>query len=148
MKRYSETPKKVFICSPLRPRGEMEEERQKDLHRNQQLARFACRYATEHDYMPMAPHLYFTQFLDDADPQDREDGIHYGLKWLEECDEIWVIERRITEGMKHEIAAARKCGMREKHFVISLRPEERLLNDLIGEIFIEMYSNVVKRTFD
>ena len=29
-----------------------------------------------------------------------------------------------------------------------LRPEERLLNDLIGEIFIEMYSNVVKRTFD
>lgn len=32
--------------------------------------------------------------------------------------------------------------------MISLRPEERLLNDLIGEIFIEMYSNVVKRTFD
>lgn len=98
--------------------------------------------------MPMAPHLYFTQFLDDADPQDREDGIHYGLKWLEECDEIWVIERRVTEGMKHEIATARRRGMREKHFVISLRPEERLLNDLIGEIFIEMYSNVVKRTFD
>lgn len=78
VKGYSETPKKVFICSPLRPRGETEEEQQSDLHKNQQLARFACRYATEHGYMPMAPHLYFTQFMDDADPQDREDGIHYG----------------------------------------------------------------------
>ena len=89
-----------------------------------------------------------TQFLDDADPQDREDGIHYGLKWLEDCEEIWVIERRITEGMKREIAVARKRGIREKHFVISLRPEERLLNDLIGECFVEMYSAVDKRTFD
>ncbi len=148
VKRYSETPKKVFICSPLRPKGETVEERKKDLHRNQQLARFACRYATEHGYMPLAPHIYFTQFMDDADPQDREDGIRYGLKWLEDCEEIWVVERRVTEGMKREIAVARKRGMREKHFVISLRPEERLLNDLIGECFVEMYSAVDNRTFD
>ena len=148
VKRYSETPKKVFICSPLRPHDETEEEKQKELHRNQLLALFACRYAAEHGYMPMAPHLYFTQFMDDADPRDREDGIRYGLKWLEDCDEIWVIERRITEGMKREIAAARKRGMREKHFVISLRPEERLLNELIGECFVEMYGAVNKRTFD
>ena len=94
MKRYSETPKKVYICSPLRPRGETEEERKKDLHRNQQLARFACRYATEHGYMPLAPHIYFTQFMDDDDPQDREDGIRYGLKWLEDCEEIWRDEAR------------------------------------------------------
>ncbi len=148
MKRYSETPQKVFICSPLRPCGETEEEKQKDLHRNKQLARFACRYATEHGYMPLAPHLYFTEFMDESDPKDREEGIRYGLKWLEACEEIWVIERRITDGMKREIAVARKRGMREKHFVISLRPEERLLNDLIGECFVEMYGAVNKRTFE
>lgn len=148
VKRYSEEPKRVYICSPLRPHGETEEERKKDLHRNEQLARFACRYATEHGCMPLAPHLYFSQFMDDADPQDREDGIRYGLKWLEGCEEIWVVERRITEGMKREIAVARKRGMKEKHLVISLKPEERLLNDLLGEIFIEMYGKVGKKVFD
>ena len=141
MDRYSETPKRVFICSPLRPTGETEEEKRKDLHRNKQLARLACRYATEHGYMPMAPHLYFPQFMDDTDSQEREDGIRYGLKWLEDCDEIWVVERRITEGMKLEIRTARKRGMKEKHLVISLKPEERLLNELIGECFIEMYDD-------
>ncbi len=147
MKRYSETPKRVFICSPLRPVGETEEERQKDLHRNRQLARFACRYATEHGCMPLAPHLYFTEFLSDDDPADREQGIWYGLKWLEDCDEIWVIERRITEGMKREIRTARKRGMKERHFVISLRPEERLLNDLVGECYVEMYDDVTRKAF-
>ena len=98
--------------------------------------------------MPLAPHLYFSQFMDDDDPQDREDGIRYGLKWLEGCEEIWVVERRITEGMKREIAVARKRGMKEKHLVISLKPEERLLNDLLGEIFIEMYGKVGKKVFD
>lgn len=148
MDRYSETPKKVFICSPFRPCGETEEEKKKDLHRNEQLARYACRYATEHGYMPLAPHLYFTQFMDDADPQDRENGIRYGLKWLEDCDEIWVIERRVTDGMRREIYKARKRGMKEKHLVISLKPEERILNDLLGEIFIEMYGSVDKKAFD
>ena len=51
MKRYSETPPKVFICSPLRPHGETEEDKRKELHRNKQLARLACRYAVEHGYI-------------------------------------------------------------------------------------------------
>ena len=96
--------------------------------------------------MPLAPHLYFPQFLNDADPEDREEGIRYGLKWLVDCDEIWIIERRITEGMKREIGVARKRGMREKHFVISLRPEERIMNDLVGECFIEMVGAVTGKT--
>ena len=146
MNSYSESPRKIFICSPLRPQGDTVEERQKDLLRNKQLARFACRYATERGYMPLAPHLYFPQFLNDADPEDREEGIRYGLKWLVDCDEIWIIERRITEGMKREIGVARKRGMREKHFVISLRPEERIMNDLVGECFIEMVGAVTGKT--
>ena len=97
--------------------------------------------------MPLAPHLYFTEFLSDDDPADREQGIWYGLKWLEDCDEIWVIERRITEGMKREIRTARKRGMKERHFVISLRPEERLLNDLVGECYVEMYDDVTRKAF-
>ena len=54
----------------------------------------------------------------------------------------------LAEYYSKNLARGVKRGMREKHFVISLKPEERLLNDLIGECFVEMYSSVAKRTFD
>ena len=49
--------------------------------------------------------------------------------------------------MKREIRTARKRGMKERHFVISLRPEERLLNDLVGECYVEMYDDVTRKAF-
>ena len=32
--------------------------------------------------LPLAPHLYFTQFLKDEDAQERATGIRFGMKWL------------------------------------------------------------------
>ena len=51
-----------------------------------------------------------------------------GLTWLEQCDELWVIGRRISEGMKREIARAEELGIPVAYFVRRRTPEERLLD--------------------
>jgi len=54
--------KYVFICSPYRPVGEDPET---ELRKNIDQAKRACRLAVSRGLIPLAPHLYFTQFLDD-----------------------------------------------------------------------------------
>ena len=120
--------KKVFICSPCRPRGETRETRQKDWISNLSLARYACRYAIDQGKMPYAPHLYFTTILSEADDEERELGILLGLFWLAQCDELWVIGRRITEGMEKEIAKAKEWGIKIVHYIPKRTREDRLLD--------------------
>lgn len=96
---------KIFICSPYRG----------DVTRNKTNALTYCRRAANDGYMPMAPHLYFTRFLDDNDPEQRNAGISAGLEWLEQCAEVWVYGEP-TEGMKIEIAHAEKLGKRVVYF--------------------------------
>ena len=103
--------KRVFICSPLKPKGNTAARRAADLRRNQENARLACEYALNRGVMPLAPHLYFPQFLSDSDPEEREMGMQLGLEWLESCDELWIIGRRITEGMEREIDVAEDLGI-------------------------------------
>ena len=63
--------KYVYICSPYRPVGEDPET---ELRKNIDQAKRACRLAVSRGLIPLAPHLYFTQFLDDNDPQERKFG--------------------------------------------------------------------------
>ena len=63
--------RKVFICSPFRPEGRTKEERERDLGRNLETARQACRIAVQNGYLPLAPHLYYPQFLSDGDMDER-----------------------------------------------------------------------------
>lgn len=90
--------KKVFICSALRG----------DIQVNIAKAAEYCRWAMiTHGALPIAPHIYFTQFLDDGSPAERELGIRAGLELLRNCDELWVFGDRVTEGMHREINMAR-----------------------------------------
>lgn len=98
--------KRVFICSPLRPQGNTVAKRAMELRHNRRTAQLACEFAVRWGYLPLAPHLYFPQFLSDSDADERERGIRFGLEWLKNCDEFWIIGRRITEGMEREIRAA------------------------------------------
>ena len=98
--------KRVFICSPLRTSTGTGKEQQIELFRNLELANLACRYAVQHGCNPMAPHLLIPGFLDDKDPEEREIGIQLGIDWLMDCDELWVIGDRISDGMRREIDAA------------------------------------------
>lgn len=93
--------KLVYICSPCRG----------DIEKNIEKAQRYCREAVElwDDVIPIAPHVYFTQFLDDTKQEERAAGIDMGLSLLAMCDELWVygIENP-SEGMRSEIEYAKQ----------------------------------------
>lgn len=86
---------KIYICSPLRG----------DVTRNQILARKYCKKIIDGRYgwLPVCPHIYFTQFMDDNDIKDRQEAMRLNKKLIDECDELWVCTNVITEGMQEEI---------------------------------------------
>jgi hypothetical protein len=96
---------KVFICSPFAG----------DTVRNILAAQGYCRKAVAEGHVPMAPHLYFPQFLEDSDPEKREKGMTMGLMWLSHCDEMWVFGEA-SPGMKTEIAYAEEHCIPVRYF--------------------------------
>lgn len=75
--------------------------------------------------LPLAPHLYFTQFLKDEDAQERATGIRFGMQWLEAADEVWVFGETISEGMAVEIKRAHElqkpvCNLPEPGRMVEL----------------------------
>lgn len=88
----------VYICSPFAG----------DVESNISVARKFCRYAVDHNAIPVAPHLLFPQFLNDNDPRERESGLFFGKVIMDKCQEIWVLNNRISSGMFAEITRAEK----------------------------------------
>ena len=94
--------RKIYICSPLRG----------NVGRNIENARRYARYVVRRcGAIPVAPHLYFTRFLNDDSPEEREFGIQAGLELLRMCEVVWVFGTKITEGMRREIEFAREIGI-------------------------------------
>ena len=122
------TMKKVFICSPFRATGETQEDYEREISANIRKAIDACRYAIREGYLPYAPHLYFTLFMDDSDDVQREIGMLLGLSWLAQCDELWVIGRTVSDGMMKEIEQAEKWSIKIVHCISKRVPEQRLLD--------------------
>lgn len=94
----------VYICSPCRG----------DYEKNIQKAREYCRKAMTNwpDVVPIAPHAYFTQFLDDTVSSERSLGMEAGIALLDMCDEIWVYGiDKPSEGMQAEIEYAQQKGI-------------------------------------
>ena len=93
--------KVVYVCSPLK--GELQENITKAIQ--------YCRQTKELGYIPYAPHVLFTTFMDDNDPKERIIAMHMGLEMLKKCDELWVFGSQITEGMAREILRAKELGI-------------------------------------
>lgn len=94
----------VYICSRYRD----------DPDRNVQKAQEYCREALElwPDVLPLAPHVYFTQFLSDSVPRERALGLAAGISLLDICDELWVYGiQNPSEGMAAEITYAKEHGI-------------------------------------
>lgn len=91
---------KIYICSPCRGRDG-------DYERNIENAATYARIVARMGYMPVAPHVYFTRFLSDTVPAERELGLKLGLEALKECAEVWVFGLDApSEGMQKEIELA------------------------------------------
>ena len=135
--------KTVYICSPLRPVSTDPILRANELIDNLKLAKDAATFATIRGCEPIAPHLYYPQFLDDNDPTERQLGIELGLKALRSCDELWIISPRISSGMSTEIKEAQKCGIKVLVFTTAGFREYRGSGDMTDNCYADTLDGVI-----
>jgi len=96
----------VYICSPYA--GEIE--------KHVKAAQNYSRFALDKGYIPIAPHLLFPQFLDDANPRERQLGLFFGNALMSKCSEVWVFGDHISAGMEAEIKRAKWKNYRLRYF--------------------------------
>ena len=96
----------VYICSPFS--GEVE--------KNIKAAQEYSRFAVDKGYIPIAPHLLFPQFLNDADPRERQLGLFFGNALMSKCSEVWVFGRYLSAAMEAEINRAKWKNYRLRYF--------------------------------
>lgn len=89
--------KKVYICSPCRG----------DYENNIQRAKEYSRAAVEKGVIPITPHIYLTQFMDDNVPEERELALKIGSELVLGCSELWAFGiDHPSAGMAAEIELA------------------------------------------
>ena len=96
----------VYICSPFSG----------DTEANIEMARKFCRHAVDKGYIPIAPHLFFPQFMSDDDPNERNLAIFMDIVLLSKCAELWVFGENISKGMSMEIEKAKRKGQPIRYF--------------------------------
>ena len=93
--------KLCYVCSPYRG----------DVARNVKYAKELTGRAVRRGLVPITPHLYITQALDDNDPAERALGMEAGLHLLEPCKYIMIGGHYgLSEGMRHKIERAHRLG--------------------------------------
>ena len=96
----------VYICSPFSG----------DTEANTEKARKYCRHAVDKGCIPIAPHLFFPQFMSDESPQERNLAIFMDIVLLSKCAELWVFGETISKGMSVEIEKAKRKGQPIRYF--------------------------------
>ena len=109
----------VYICSPYA--GEIE--------KNVKAAQEYSRFAVEKGYIPIAPHLLFPQFLNDANPKERQLGLFFGNALMSKCSEVWVFGSHISAGMEAEINRAKWKNYRLRYFTESCEEVHHVCNN-------------------
>lgn len=100
----------VYICSPYSG----------DIERNTENARRYSRFAVDQHCLPITPHIYFTQFMNDTIPDEHETALFMNLVLMSKCAELWVFGDVISKGMKAEIDRAKRKHMKTRYFTESL----------------------------
>jgi hypothetical protein len=95
----SERRRRVYVCHPFAGNPE----------RNIAAVRLIARKLVAQGYLPIAPHLYLPQFIDEATERSRALDLCLGL--VECSDELRVFGSNITAGMRIEIHHARERGI-------------------------------------
>lgn len=93
---------KVYVCSQYGTRGNRET--------NLEFAKLFCGAVIEEGKIPICPHLFYSQVLNDEVESQREAGLRIGLELLEDCSELRIFSR-LSDGMKGEILKAEELGI-------------------------------------
>ena len=105
----------VYICSPYAG----------DIERNTCRARAFSRFAVEKKYIPIAPHLLCSQYLNEE--TERWLGLKMGIVFLGKCEEVWVFGDVISEGMAAEINKAKRMRKKIRYFTDGLQEKEGMV---------------------
>lgn len=91
--------RRVYVCHPFAgdPAGNIER------------VRGISRLLAAEGVLPVAPHLYLPQFLDER--TERDEALRLCLELLRTCDEVRVFGASISPGMRREIEHARALGL-------------------------------------
>ncbi len=100
----------VYICSPYAG----------NTNQNIENARKYSRFAVDKHFLPITPHIYFTQFMDDTLPEERDLAIFMNWVLMSKCAELWVFGSVISTGMKAEIDRAKRKHMKIRYFTEEL----------------------------
>ena len=100
----------IYICSPYKAYDNI------TVADNLKKAKKYCKMASDKGFIPICPHLYFTQFLNDECENERRSGIGMGIKLLDICKEIWIFGDKHSEGMKNEMLHAINRSIMWKFF--------------------------------
>jgi hypothetical protein len=102
--------RKVYICSPCAGYSG------KTCYENLKKARDYCVFAVEQEFLPLAPQIYFLQFLDGHIPWERDYALEWVLAALRICDELWVFGDRRDVSMRREIRLAAELALPVRYF--------------------------------
>lgn len=106
---------RIYVISPFA--GDNGAEREINVQR----ARMICREIVLAGHTPFAPHLFFPQFLNDQEPEERRRGIEAGQEIMMhgKFERAWYYPKRgrgpeiiITGGMQSDMDAARSAGIK------------------------------------
>ena len=92
--------------------------------KNVENAKRYSRFAVDRHYLPITPHIYFTQFMDDNIPEERDTAIFMNWVLMSKCLELWVFGDTVSSGMKAEIERAKRKHMKIRYFTEDL--EEKI----------------------
>lgn len=99
---------------------------QATLQRNLNYASDACRDAVQRGENPFASHLFYTQFLDDRNPEERRRGIELGYQhWDDAAAIVFYLDLGLSSGMQQALMRAFSKGLTiERRFLgMELRPK-------------------------
>jgi hypothetical protein len=67
-------------------------------------------------YIPLAPHLFFPQFMREDSQAERDLALFMDIVLLSKCAELWVFGSTISKGMGMEIEKAKRKGQYIRYF--------------------------------
>ena len=77
-----------------------------DTEKNVKNAKRYSRFAVDRHYLPITPHIYFTQFMDDNIPAERDTAIFMNWVLMSKCAELWVFGDTVSSGIVPDFQTA------------------------------------------
>ena len=92
---------RVYICAPFEGRNT----------RSQEKIWWYCHFAKDHNCIPVAPYLYFPEFMNEMIEKERKQMEHFALCNMQQAQEVWVFGDVMTPAMKRELELANDLGI-------------------------------------